>query len=90
MVVKSALLACFASPIFQAPPAIQLGVSDRDSAGTMAYQAPTTMSALKEYVQGSTGMLQADSTVLVHVSHNHLKARFAEIRLDLHVSNLNM
>ena len=28
---------------------------------------------------------RGESTVLLHVTHNHLKARFPEIRLDLHV-----
>jgi hypothetical protein len=50
------------------------------------YQSPLDLSSLKQYVQGTSGMLQADSTVLMQVSHNHLKARFPEIRLDLHVS----
>ena len=53
-----------------------------------AYAPPTTMSALKEYVTGAAGGMQApaESTVTVFVTHNHLKARFPEIRLDKHVS----
>ncbi|KAG2428306.1 hypothetical protein HXX76_010454 [Chlamydomonas incerta] len=42
--------------------------------------------ALRAYVAGpSTGFAnKADSTVLLHVTHSNLKARFMEIRLDLH------
>eukprot|EP00882_Tetradesmus_deserticola_P028593 GHRQ01031858.1.p1 GENE.GHRQ01031858.1~~GHRQ01031858.1.p1 ORF type:complete len:143 (+),score=12.37 GHRQ01031858.1:215-643(+) len=51
-----------------------------------AYAPPSTMSALKEYVSGSSTMQQsAESTVQLFISHNHLKARFPEIRLDKHV-----
>lgn len=44
--------------------------------------------ALRAYVAGpDTGFAnKADSTVLLHVTHSNLKARFMEIRLDLHVS----
>jgi hypothetical protein len=46
------------------------------------------MSALKEYVSGSSTMQQsAESTVQLFITHNHLKARFPEIRLDKHVSS---
>lgn len=52
-----------------------------------AYMNPTTLSGLKEYVSGSSGMQQsAESTVLLYVTHCHLKAQFPEIRLDKHVS----
>jgi hypothetical protein len=45
------------------------------------------LGSLKEYVTGQSRMQQvADSTVLLQITHNHLKARFPEIRLDLHVS----
>jgi hypothetical protein len=46
------------------------------------------MTGLKDYVTGQDGGMQllADSTVQLHVVHNHLKAHFPEIRLDLHVS----
>jgi hypothetical protein len=48
---------------------------------------PQTMGSLREYVTGESRMQQAaDSTVLLVVTHNHLKARFPEIRLDKHVS----
>jgi hypothetical protein len=51
-----------------------------------AYAPPTTISALKEYVSGSSAMQQsAESTVQLFITHNHLKARFPEIRLDKHV-----
>ena len=54
----------------------------------MATYAPlTTISDLRDYVTGpgSGFAARAESTVLLHVSHSHLKARFPEIRLDLHV-----
>jgi tubulin-folding cofactor B len=46
------------------------------------------MSDLRDYVAGphdSGFAARAESTVLLHVSHSHLRARFPEIRLDLHV-----
>jgi tubulin-folding cofactor B len=45
------------------------------------------MSDLRDYVTGpgSGFAARAESTVLLHVSHSHLRARFPEIRLDLHV-----
>lgn len=48
---------------------------------------PSTMSDLRDYVTGpgSGFAARAESTVLLHVSHSHLRARFPEIRLDLHV-----
>lgn len=47
------------------------------------------MSALRDYVSGSSSMQQsAESTVQLFITHNHLKARFPEIRLDRHVSSL--
>jgi hypothetical protein len=56
---------------------------------TMAasYAPPTTMSDLRGYVTGADSgfAARAESTVLLHVSHSHLRARFPEIRLDLHV-----
>ncbi|WIA14691.1 hypothetical protein OEZ85_003189 [Tetradesmus obliquus] len=52
-----------------------------------AYAPPTTISALKEYVSGSSTMQQsAESTVQLFITHNHLKARFPEIRLDQHMT----
>lgn len=44
--------------------------------------------ALKDYVKGPSSAAQAESTVLIHCTHSNLKARFFEIRLDRHVSNL--
>lgn len=54
---------------------------------TAAYAAPLDMGSLREYVTGaSRGMQQAaESTVLLLITHNHLKAKFPEIRLDKHV-----
>ena len=50
------------------------------------YSQPLDMGSLREYVTGQSRMQQAaDSTVLLHIAHNHLKARFPEIRLDMHV-----
>ncbi len=42
---------------------------------------------LKDYVSASDGGMQrqAESTVRLNVSHSNLKAKFMEIRLDLHV-----
>lgn len=42
--------------------------------------------SLKDYVKGPSSQNQADSTVRLQVTHSNLKARFMEIRLDLHVS----
>lgn len=54
---------------------------------------PTTMAAdlaaLRAYVTdpaGSAGLAQAASTVRLTVEHASLKARFVELRLDMHVS----
>ncbi len=45
------------------------------------------IAALKAYVQADDGGMQNRdaATVLLHVSHSNLAARFMEIRLDLHV-----
>jgi len=42
---------------------------------------------LKDYVTapGKFGANQADSTVLLHVTHSNLKAEFMELRFDKHV-----
>ena len=42
---------------------------------------------LKDYVAANDagGQKQAESTVRLHVTHSNLKAKFIEIRLDLHV-----
>lgn len=56
---------------------------------TAAYERPQDLGSLREYVTGASRMqCAADSTVQLHVTHNHLKARFPEIRLDMHVSML--
>lgn len=55
-------------------------------ASMAAYTPPLTLGSLKDYVKGQSHMQQAaESTVVVSMTHNHLKARFPEIRLDLHV-----
>ena len=47
------------------------------------------LQALRDYVMADTGAQnQASSTVRLLVTHSNLKARFLEIRLDLHVSAL--
>lgn len=57
-------------------------------AAMASYAPPTTMSSLRDYVTGHDGGMQqlAESTVQVFITHNHLKAKFPEVRLDLHVS----
>lgn len=53
-----------------------------------AYAPPTTIADLKQYVQAAGAMqAAAESTVLMFITHNHLKAQFPEIRLDRHVSS---
>jgi hypothetical protein len=56
-------------------------------AAAATYKPPVTMSSLRDYVAGADGGMQqmADSTVVLYMTHNHLNARFPEIRLDLHV-----
>lgn len=42
---------------------------------------------LKNYIEGTGGTKQAESTIGLHVSHSNLKeTKLFEIRLDLHVS----
>lgn len=55
----------------------------------MAFRPIHTMADLKSYVTGpdAGGLNQGETTVLLHVTHSNLKARFPEIRLDLHVSS---
>lgn len=43
------------------------------------------LAALREYVTAPGGQNQADSTVRLLVTHSNLKAKFMEIRLDMHV-----
>ena len=56
-------------------------------AAAAVYKPPVTMSSLRDYVAGEDGGMQqlGDTTVVLFVTHNHLNARFPEIRLDLHV-----
>lgn len=42
---------------------------------------------LREYVTAPGSQNQADDTVRLLVTHSNLKAKFMEIRLDLHVSS---
>jgi hypothetical protein len=42
--------------------------------------------ALREYVTAPGSQNQSDATVRLLVTHSNLKAKFLEIRLDLHVS----
>lgn len=42
--------------------------------------------ALREYVTAAGSQNQAESTVRLLVTHSNLKAKFMEIRLDMHVS----
>ena len=47
------------------------------------------LAALRAYVTApgeAGGVQRAPNTVLLHVRHASLKARFAELRLDMHVS----
>mmetsp|Transcript_8717 Transcript_8717/g.18554 ORF Transcript_8717/g.18554 Transcript_8717/m.18554 type:complete len:285 (+) Transcript_8717:226-1080(+) len=44
------------------------------------------VAALRDYVMGPGSQNQAESTVLLHVTHSNLQARFFEIRLDLHMT----
>jgi tubulin-folding cofactor B len=48
--------------------------------------------ALKAYVAGpDSGFAnRADSTVLLHITHSNLQAKFMEIRLDMHVRQAAM
>lgn len=57
--------------------------------------APRTSSAIRslwrrDYVTGPDGggLNQADTTVMISVTHQSLKTKFVELRLDLHVSFL--
>jgi len=45
------------------------------------------MQALRDYVMAETGSQNpSESTVRLLVTHSNLKAKFMEIRLDMHVS----
>ena len=53
----------------------------------MAPAMTSDMEALRNYVTYDSGTLnQAESTVLLNVTHSNLKANFMQIRLDKHVS----
>lgn len=41
---------------------------------------------MKQYCMTATGQSQADTTVLINISHSNLKATFVEIRLDKHMT----
>lgn len=51
----------------------------------------TELGQLKAYVTapGKLGANQADSTVLLHVTHSNLRAEFMELRFDKHVRTIN-
>jgi len=42
--------------------------------------------AMKAYVMGESGLCQSDTLVRINVSHQNLKAKFMEIRLDKHMT----
>ena len=45
------------------------------------------LSAMKEWVQWDSGLQnKGASTVLLHLTHSNLNARFMEIRLDRHMT----
>jgi len=46
--------------------------------------------AMREYVMGDTGLNAAESTVKINVSHSNLKAKFMELRLDKHMTILEV
>merc|ERR1711904_389335 len=46
--------------------------------------------AMRAYVMGESGMCQAESTVCINVSHSNLKAKFIELRLDKHMTILEV
>jgi len=45
---------------------------------------------MKQYVSGRTGLNQADAIVCINVSHSNLKANFMELRLDKHMTILEV
>ena len=49
------------------------------------------MAAMRNWCMGQTGVAQGETTVLLHVSHSNLKKTFfQEIRLDMHMTVLNV
>jgi tubulin-folding cofactor B len=42
---------------------------------------------LRDYVMAPSGQQRAETTVLLHVTHSNLQAKFYELRLDMHVSS---
>ncbi len=54
--------------------------------------ATEDMRVLREYVTApsSGSQQQAESTVVLHVTHSNLKLQMMELRFDLHVSNLEL
>lgn len=56
-------------------------------AGLASMISRSELDQLKAYVTapGKLGANQADSTVLLHVTHSNLRAEFMELRFDKHV-----
>eukprot|EP00899_Mesostigma_viride_P007753 jgi/Mesvir1/1697/Mv21157-RA.1 len=52
--------------------------------------AATDLASLRAYVMGPSSQNKLDCTVLLHVTHSNLKARFMELRFDLHTTILGM
>lgn len=49
------------------------------------------MAAMRNWCMGQTGVAQGETTVLLHVSHSNLKKTFfQEIRLDMHMTVVNV
>merc|ERR1711934_989860 len=46
--------------------------------------------AMRAYVMGDSGLSSADNIVKINVSHSNLKAKFMEIRLDKHMTILEV
>merc|ERR1711904_199880 len=46
--------------------------------------------AMRAYVMGDSGLNQSESTVCINVSHSNLKTKFIELRLDKHMTILEV
>merc|ERR1711904_662471 len=46
--------------------------------------------AMRAYVMGESGLNQSESTVCINVSHSNLKTKFIELRLDKHMTILEV
>lgn len=67
------------------------GGAPRAGAPGQKKQLSQEQTALREYAMGSGGAAKGDTTVLLHVSHSNLKKTFFhELRLDKHMSILNV